>query len=442
MWENMSILDAIILLICCIVEIYILYDFFNNYFELREKFKDIKISLVISLIVVVILFLINLKGNAYLNLLFFPTITWIYISVFFKATIGSRVLYFIFAFFIFLGCEFLFGIILEISFSFVENKSVINLSEMPWQMLTMKMLTYILFTLVKQIVGKAKRNMSGKIFLMYLCLPIASFCIMLLTYYAGTGYFQYFVVKLLMSISFTLMLIGNMLMFYAFNRYSQEVYINMQQKALILKQKMDLSHYIQVARMNKKHEEFIHNTSHYLKVIGELARENKNENIRNIIKELDVEMESEEFSIYSKNHVLNAILTEKRELAQKKEIEFDAYVEPGVHLGKVTDLDLVTMLQNLLDNAVTASEKCEKERRIEVRIFMQNEGNFCVIKIVNTFIENIMQNGRIFLTTKKEEGIHGVGIRSVEKTAEKYNGYLKCTHKDKLFTAILLICVK
>lgn len=216
----------------------------------------------------------------------------------------------------------------------------------------------------------------------------------------------------------------------------------MQQKTLILQQKMDLNHYIQIAQMNKKHEEFIHNTSHYLKVIGELARENKNENISNILKELDVELENRDFIIFSQNHVLNAILTEKRELAGKKEINFDAYVEPGVDLGEISDMDLVTMLENLLDNAITAAEKCEKERRLIIRIFMQNEGNYCIVKIINTFCEQLIKDNKGFATTKKDGGLHGIGIRSVEKTAEKYYGYLTCSVKENEFTAILLLSTK
>lgn len=442
MGENMDYLDKLVLLICCIAEIYMLYDFFDNFFDIRDRFKKLKTIVVISFVTVMLLFFVNLLGNASLNMVFFPLITWCFVSLLFNIPLVNRILYFIFVIFIFWICELLFGILLEIPFEFMESSSVLNLSDMPWQLLTMKMLTYILFSVSKQIAGKSKRYMPRKIFLMYLCLPIASFCIMLLTYYMGMRYFEYPAIKIIMTFSYTLMLAGNILIFYAFNLYSREIYINMEQKALILQQKMDLSHYVQIARVNEKHEEFIHNISHYLKVIGELSRENKNENINNIIRELNVELESRDFILYSENHILNAILAEKRELIEKKQIKFDAYVEPGVDLGKVSDMDLVTMLENLLDNAITASEKCEEEPRVKVCIFMQNEGGICIIKVKNTFNGEIIKTSRGFLTTKQEKGRHGIGIQSVEKTAKKYGGYLNCSAENNEFTSILVLTVK
>ena len=70
---------------------------------------------------------------------------------------------------------------------------------------------------------------------------------------------------------------------------------------------------------------------------------------------------------------------------------------------------------------------------------MQNEGNFCVVKITNNFMGEIIRNENGFVSTKKEKGIHGIGIQSVRNTAEKYNGYLECLIENKIFTAILVL---
>lgn len=436
----MNYLDKFILLICCAVEVYMIFEFYDNYFDIRNKLKNILNIIWISCLITIMLFSINIIGNAYVNLFSFPIIMWIYVSILFNSSLGNRLIYFIFSFSIFLGCEYLFGVLLEIPFGFKVNKSAVNLADMPWQMLTMKLLAYILFAVAKQIVGKAKRHMSGKIFIMYLCLPVASLGMMLLLYYSEMEFLEYPVIKVMISFFFAHMLVGNILIFYIFNRYSEAVYDSMKQKLVIFQQEMDLNYYTQLAIMNKKHEEFIHNTSHYLKVIGELARQNRNENIINIINELDVEFGNNELTVYSGNHVLNAILIEKKGVAEKKNIEFDVYIEPGTHVGRVSDIDLITMLENLLDNAICATEKCEEDRKVQVRIFMQNKGSFCVVNIVNGFIGEVRYN-KGFVSTKMDDGIHGIGIKNVEKIAEKYDGYLECFTENNLFTADLLLSV-
>lgn len=434
----MNLLDIAILFISCMVEIYIIFDFYDCLFELKNKYK-IKQIILYSIASVVVLFGVNMLENAYLNLICVPLIMWTYISILFQTKVGDRLVYFIVAFSIFWGCEFLFVILLSIPTYFVKETSFIDLSSMYWQMLSMKLLTYMLFVIIKQIPNKSKKRLSGKFFLMYLCVPIASLGIMLLTYYSEINFSGRPVMKIFMTVCFTLMLLGNILVYWAFNRYSEELYSSMQQKLLISRKNMEQIHYEQLSEINKRHEEFIHNTSHYLKAIGELAKSNRNENIINIISELNIELDNAEMTVYCGNLVLNAILVEKKGQAEKKGICFDIYVEPGTYIGNVSDADLITMMGNLLDNAIRAADSCSDQRSIQVRIFMQNEGNFCVVKIVNNYCNEIKRNEKGFASTKDEKGIHGIGIHSVEKTAEKNNGYLECIVEKNVFTAILIL---
>ena len=107
------------------------------------------------------------------------------------------------------------------------------------------------------------------------------------------------------------MLFGNIFVFQAFNRYSEALYTSAEQKLLISRQMMDLEYYSQVQKLDDKHRAFIHDISHYLKTIGELARENKNSNIISILQDLNIQLENSVLSIYCNNPVVNSILSEK-----------------------------------------------------------------------------------------------------------------------------------
>ncbi|TCL57603.1 GHKL domain-containing protein [Kineothrix alysoides] len=438
----MEYLDKAVLLLSCIIEVYILFDFFDNFFERREAFKKYGKVVFLSLIIAGSLFGLNLMVNAYANLFGALILFWIYASLLFSAGIGNRLVYYIILFSIFLGCEFLFVVLLEIPSYFLEQTSIISLSEIPWQVLAMKLLTYILVVIIKQFSNKSRNRMDNKIFIMYLCVPIASLCIMLLTYYSSIDFSERPLMKVIMSACFALMLLGNILIFYAFNRYSEEMSLSMRQELIIIRQDADLSYYNQIQEINEKYKEFIHNTSHYLKTIGELARKNENASILDILRELHVELENNTMNIYSENHVMNAILNEKESQANKVGVLFDIYVEPGALADIVSDADLITMLGNLLDNAIVAAQQGEKEHYVRTRIFMQNEGGFCVVKITNNFAGEIIRSKGGFVSTKKEKEIHGIGIQSVQNTAGKYNGYLECFVEGDIFTAILVLPIK
>ncbi|PXV95628.1 GHKL domain-containing protein [Lachnotalea glycerini] len=435
----MELLDKFILFAGCVAEVYMVFDFYNNFFNIRKIVKSQLVIIIISILIITLLFVVNLFGKAYLNLSLFPIILWIYVTILFDTDIGTRLIYLVISISIIVGCEFIFVILLKIPSYFVKQTSFMELTDITWQVLKMKLLTYILFTILKQVSSKSKNKLSGKIFLMYLCVPIASLCILLITYYSGVDFSDNIMIKVMMLICFCFMLIGNVLMFYAFNIYEKEVYNGIQQKSIIMKKDVELKYYIQITEVNEENKRFIHNSSNYLKVIGELAKAYKIENILEIVKELNIELENNEMKIYSGTPVLNAILSAKGLWAKKQSISFDVYVEPVIHLGNVTDSDLITILGNLLDNAIRAAASCENNKSVKVRIFMQNEGNFCVIKITNRFTGKLCKTEGGFLTTKEERGIHGIGLKSVESIVKKYNGYLNCFIEDKEFQAIVFL---
>ena len=431
-------LDNLIQLLCCIFEIYIYYDFFCAYFDFRQMFQVRWHRMTVGAISVRGLFLINSLGNSYMNLIGFIFIIWTSFVIVFQADIGSRVIYFFMALFIGAGCEFLFGILLSVPMYIQNQHSVVNLSSSPWHMFTMKLLTYILLSITKQCFGHSNKVMSSKLFLNYLFIPVASFGIMLLTYYSGVDAMMERDSKALLCVVFALMLLGNILIFRAFNRYSDELNTSTEQKLIILRQDMDLQYYSQLQMIDNKQQTFIHDMSHYLKTIGELAREKRIDSIISIIQDLNIELENNVLTMYCDNPVVNSILSEKKSMAGKNNINMDIYVEPSVAWNGIADVDLITMLSNLLDNALRAASEAI-DKYIIVRMYTENGGCFHIVKIENGFSGEIIKCDSEFRSTKKENGIHGIGIKSVETTAMKYNGYLECFITDKLFTAVLVL---
>ena len=167
----------------------------------------------------------------------------------------------------------------------------------------------------------------------------------------------------------------------------------------------------------------------------------KNDEICKVVDKLNGKLNREEICEYSNHKMLNIILSEYSTKAESAGVVFDAYVEPGCILNHIPDVDLITMLGNLLDNAILAASKKEKDTSVIVRIFMQKEGKLCVIKVVNDFVEKIQEDRGRLISTKKEAGIHGIGLASVSKIAEQNNGYLEHYISDGKFNAVVVLAV-
>ncbi len=434
--KKMNWLDKLIVFLACIVEVFILFDYFKNFFDIKIRQESVKL---ICIGTVGILFLINNIQNAVTNLILVPILLWIFILILFDAKLGVRLGYFVIAYAVMLGVEFLYAILSETTAEILSKTGLIQVSEYAWQLLFIKFLNYIVFLILKQTSTKSKKRMTNKLFLIYLCVPITTMGTMLTVFYSGINFSGSIFLKVIMTIFFVCMLAGNMLFFYAFQKYTENLNDTHQQQIELVYHKAEIERLTQVAELNAEFNETLHNATHYLKVIRELAFENKNHEICDVVEKLNGKLNRENIYEYSHHKMLNTILSEYNGKAQKAGVTFDVYVEPGCVLGHIQDIDLITMLGNMLDNAILAASEKEGNTSIVVRIFMQKNGKLCIIKVVNDFIGELkVINGKL-LSTKKETGMHGIGMTSVSKIAEQYRGYLEHYVEDLKFNAILVL---
>lgn len=436
--RRMDWFDKSIVFLTCIVEVFIFFDYFHNFFDIKIKKEYVKL---VGIGTVIILFLINRLQNTIINLFLVPILLWIFVTILFDAVLSVRFGYFVLAYVIMLGVDFLYIVLSEITIEVLPEDVFANVSEYIWQLIFIKFLNYLVFLILKQTSTRGKKKMTNKLFLIYLCVPMTTMGTMLTVFYSGINVSESIVLKVLMTFFFVCMLLGNMLFFYAFQKYTENLDDIHWKQVKLSCQEVEIARLMKVAEMNAEFSETLHNTVHYLKVIRELAYENKNQEISDIAETLSGKLNRENVYEYSHCKILNTILSEYDSKAKKVGIHFDAYVEPGCVLEQIQDVDLITMLGNILDNAIAAAIQKENESSIKVRIFMQKNGKLCIMKVVNDFIGKLKEEDGKLLSTKKEAGIHGLGIISVSKIAEQYGGYLEYYVEDLKFHAILVLPV-
>jgi len=107
----------------------------------------------------------------------------------------------------------------------------------------------------------------------------------------------------------------------------------------------------------------------------------------------------------------------------------------------VEAVDIVTILGNLLDNALDAVAKAD-EKRIDVAI-SYNKG-VLIIQVDNTFdgIVNYLQckgDTKRNIITRKNGDNHGYGLKNIAKSVEKYNGHMEISHDRNVFTVEIML---
>lgn len=198
--------------------------------------------------------------------------------------------------------------------------------------------------------------------------------------------------------------------------------------------KIDRSYYDILQKQNENLLMYAHDAKKHLAAIESL---NSNEQIAKYISTMTNELKSYSNICHSTNNALNVIIGRYITECEIKEINFSFDVHIS-SLNYIDDYDLVTVLGNLLDNALEAAEK-SKEKIITLSTDHRN--TYDVLILTNSCDEPPLANNKHLLTTKKNKNSHGIGIKSAKKALKKYNGDIEWDYDDKnnIFTLTVAI---
>lgn len=137
---------------------------------------------------------------------------------------------------------------------------------------------------------------------------------------------------------------------------------------------------------------------------------------------------------YSKNVLVNTILSAQAGKAAEKSIGFHAEVILPESLA-LPDKDVCAVLMNLLDNAIYAAEKSNGNSKVDVHLAI--EEGCLVIQISNTLPEGFTPDkfrAAMERHAQPGEDEHGFGLLSAKTVLSRYNGELRYTMKDGMLT--------
>lgn len=176
---------------------------------------------------------------------------------------------------------------------------------------------------------------------------------------------------------------------------------------------------------------FVHDVKHHLLNLREYVKEGNLEKVEKYLDEIEdgyIEVSDKE---WTGNAFLDFIINQKKGKAESKHIAFEIDSE-FIPVWGFTDCEISSVFGNLLDNAIEASEKVDMPDR-SIQIHMKKRGNVVAVRIINDIAGRPIWHKGNLVSDKKEQGVHGYGLKSVKQTVEKRDGYFVCHADDKKF---------
>ena len=178
-----------------------------------------------------------------------------------------------------------------------------------------------------------------------------------------------------------------------------------------------------------------HDLKHQIAVLRSEEDPKKREEFLNRMEE---EIRQYEAQNKTGHKVLDTVLTTKSLYCTKHGITFTC-VADGTLLDFMDVMDICSIFGNALDNAIECELKIpDKEKRL-IHVTVSKQKMFLILRFENYCEETLQYQEGALVTTKKEKEFHGYGLKSIQYTANKYEGAVSMNVEDNWFELKVLI---
>lgn len=221
----------------------------------------------------------------------------------------------------------------------------------------------------------------------------------------------------------------------AFKQYVKSIdtaQIEAENEALEYKNKLNTYYFNELKENETELRKIKHDISGCLETMKEIiCTENNIERAQSFFDEMSQTLGNITTGFYCKNSLINAIIISKSKICNSNNISLDVKINIP-EIINLSDMDICRALVNMLDNAIEANKKIDREKFINLSI-KENDG-FIYIHIKNPF------NGEsIGSTTKTNKKEHGYGLKILSDFAEKYDGYFKTEIENNIVSSLIVM---
>jgi len=267
--------------------------------------------------------------------------------------------------------------------------------------------------------------------LIWITIIISLFCFLILNYLPHVFLLDFYLIlimKLTLFVSFLLIM-------YLLEKFS--ITYEKQLESARYQQEKEYYHiqYQLIKETIETTREMKHDLNLHLNSLNEQLKISP-EQAESYLNKLLKDNEKNTFYSYTGNIAFDSIINYKLGVAAKNDISLNINMKIPSELD-IEPTDVTIILGNLLDNAIQATGTAEMA---SIHLDINYQKGRLFITIENTFDGLVNYKGNQIVSRYDEEK-RGLGLKSIRKAVERYNGEMNVTHTDTSFLVTILLYV-
>lgn len=231
-------------------------------------------------------------------------------------------------------------------------------------------------------------------------------------------------ILLLLSVSSMVLIVSVIMTCTVQQRESRKAREAAELRAFHHEQELNTAYFELLEHQNEILQMFVHDTKKHYANLYDLAE--APEKLRVYIENIVNDIEKTNRIGKTSNKLLDLIINKYDYACDKENIRFEKNINQS-DLSFISDSDMTSIFNNLFDNAIEAAQVSEK-RRVELNI--NKLRNMVVVDISNSCDTQPVSKNKKLISTKKAEGVHGYGFKSVCRAVDKYKGDIEWEYNE------------
>lgn len=430
---NYSYFEYLVELFASVLETSIFLSYFGA--TLKRKFNNLYIYPLAGLVIVSTIttfdrlnLFINYKGMVVLFLYF------LIVQLLYEGKFVNKILVNL--------TSFALLLIADLATYSIENMLTNSNMVLPpiYNRLSMILISKIIFLVIVRISSRRKIISNTKISSLYyyfiITMPLITIAIFFILYdFLHLNPEDIFSIVLIISFG---VLFVNLFVYYAFETHIKGIQTQNDAKLMQQQCQLQLKHFENIEKYQDNLRSIKHDINNHFFCIKSFIEKGYIDDAINYIASIDDRLTHTDIFSNCGNVVIDALLNNKYETLVIENINISKIILVPKTLNIEND-DLCIVLSNILDNAIEACKKIKSvERYIDLSI--EYKKNLFFITIKNNFEEDpILSDGKL-ITSKDDSWFHGIGLKNVKSTIEKYNGYININIENNVFCANIFMC--
>lgn len=292
---------------------------------------------------------------------------------------------------------------------------------------------YFLTILILSRVMKSEEQDTSLPFSLFLY-PIATIICHIIFWYICTQTEVPYEIQSLLAVASMILLVSTVLLFITYQNQIEADRESMRIKSENARLQTEKSYYTILEQQNQQLIVYAHDAKKHLMAISAL---NDDPQIGSYISKLSDQLADYTHYSHSGNKLLDIMIHKYSVDCEIRGIHFE-YDVKSCNLSRVSDLDLVAIIGNLMDNAIAAAEQSHTK---SVSFATSWRNDYSIIIVCNSCDIPPKAVGENLVSSKPNQALHGFGLKSVKRTIKKYEGDFEWIYDEPnhLFTVTVML---